>query len=276
MNPELIPQLLLLAAMQGISELFPISSLGHSVLVPALLHWPLNRDATWFLPFIVVLHLGTALALGLYFWRDWWRLLSGFARARGRTTNPDARLLWLLMIGTVPAGLIGLLLEHRIRDLFGSYAIVAVALILNGGLLWLGDRFKHHVATLKLEKLSYARAFGVGIAQSIALIPGFSRSGATLVAGLAAGLDYAASARFSFLLATPIIAAAGVLEIPKLLKMGPALPLEWMFVSGIIAGLCALFSTAFLMRWFGVHEVKALRPFAIYCALFGVLALWIG
>jgi undecaprenyl-diphosphatase len=151
-----------------------------------------------------------------------------------------------------------------------------VALILNGGLLWLGDRVKHRVATADLHELSYARAFGVGVAQSLALIPGFSRSGATLVAGLAAGLDYAASARFSFLLATPIIAAAGVLEVPKLIKAGAALPLGWMFAAGAIAGVCAWLSTAFLMRWFGGHEVKALRPFAIYCALLGMLALVVG
>src|SRR5579864_5262935 len=111
--------LLLLAVLQGVTELFPISSLGHSVLVPAVFGWPIDRDAAWFLPYVVVLHLGTAAALLLYFWKDWWRLLGGAWATRGDPRHPEARLFWLLVLGTVPAGILGLLLERRLRELFG-------------------------------------------------------------------------------------------------------------------------------------------------------------
>lgn len=270
--------LLLMAAMQGVTELFPISSLGHSVLVPALLHWPMNRDAPWFLPFIVVLHLGTATALLLYFWRDWVRLFAGFWRARGGTGNADARLLWMLAVGTVPAGLIGLALEHQIRGLFGAFQLVAVMLMVNGVLLLFGDWLKRRTPNGDLGTLTWGRAFAVGIAQSLALVPGLSRSGATLTAGLWAGLDYASSARFSFLLATPVIAAAGILEVPKLLHHGAAIAglMDWIVLSGVLAGVLAWISTWFLMRWFKGHEVSALRPYAAYCLLFGGVALFLG
>jgi len=265
--------LLLMAAMQGISELFPISSLGHSVLVPALLHWPIDRESSWFLPFIVVLHLGTATALLIYFRHDWLRLFGGLWRARGGTDNPEARLFWLLVVGTVPAGILGLLLEHRVRQLFGGFGIVAVFLALNGLLLIWGDRLKHRQARHRLEELSWAKALGIGCAQALALIPGISRSGASLVAGLASGLEYDAAARLSFLLATPIIAAAGVLEVPKLLHHADHAPLDAILASGVLAGVFAYLSTWFLMRYFRNHEVKALRPFGIYCLVLGLGAL---
>lgn len=278
MSDPLHLHLLMLAILQGVTELFPISSLGHSVLVPGLLHWPLNRDSSWFLPFIVVLHLGTATALLLYFWRDWVRLLSGFLKARGGVSNPDARLLWMLVVGTVPAGLIGLALEHQIRHLFAAFQIVAVALILNGVMLLFGDWLKRRTPNGDLGTLTWRKAFGVGIAQSLALIPGLSRSGATLVASLGAGLDYPSAAHFSFLLATPIIAAAGVLEVPKLLHHGAALGgmVHWIVLAGVLAGVFAWASTWFLMRWFKGHEFAALRPYAAYCLLFGGLALFLG
>jgi undecaprenyl-diphosphatase len=265
--------LLAIAALQGVTELFPISSLGHSILVPALLRWPIDRTADWFLPFIVVLHLGTAGALVLYFWRDWARLIAGWLRARGRPVNPEARLLWLIVVGTIPAGLLGLLLSHRIKALFGGFTFAAVALMLNGVLLIGGDGLKHRRGLIALPRLSWGRAVLVGLAQALALIPGFSRSGATLVAGLGVGLDYADAARFSFLLATPIIAAAGVLEVPKLLHAGvPHALLGTIALAGVLAGAFAWASTWFLMRWFSGHEIKALRPFGVYCLLFGALA----
>lgn len=265
--------LLLLSILQGVSELFPISSLGHSVLVPALLHWPIDRDAAWFLPFIVVLHLGTATALLIYFWRDWARLLASVWRTRGGTSEPEARLFWLLVVATIPAGLLGLLLEHRLRHLFGGFAIIAIFLALNGLLLIWGDRFKHRQAQHRLEDLSWSKALGVGCAQALALIPGMSRSGASLVAGLLVGLDYEAAARLSFLLATPIIAAAGVLEVPKLLHTAGGAPLSVIMLGGLLAGIFAYLSTWFLMRYFRGHEVQALRPFGIYCLVLGVGAL---
>ncbi|HEV2109771.1 MAG TPA: undecaprenyl-diphosphate phosphatase [Gammaproteobacteria bacterium] len=268
--------LILLAILQGITELFPISSLGHSVLLPALLHWPIDRDAAWFLPYIVVLHLGTAAALLLYFWRDWRALLSGVWAAHGGTGNPEARLFWLLVCGTVPAGLLGLVLEHKVRELFGGFMVAAVFLMLNGVLLIAGDRFKQRSATAALESMGWKKAFLIGCAQAFALIPGVSRSGVTLVAGLMGGLDYAASARFSFLLATPIIGAAGLLEIPKLLHQHAALPpgLGAVIVTGgVLAGIFAWLSAWFLMRWFKTTEVTALRPFGIYCVIAGGAAL---
>ncbi|MDE2253842.1 MAG: undecaprenyl-diphosphate phosphatase [Betaproteobacteria bacterium] len=269
--------LLAMAALQGVTELFPISSLGHSILVPALLHWPIARDADWFLPFVVVLHLGTAAALLLYFWRDWVQLISGWLRARGGTSNPQAQLLWLLVVGSIPAGLLGLVLAHKIKALFGGFTFAAVALMLNGVMLMLGDFWKNRRASADLPAMGYGRALLIGAAQALALIPGFSRSGATLVAGLAVGLGYEAAARFSFLLATPIIAAAGLLEVPKLMHAGiPQGLLGTILAAGVLSGVCAWLSTWFLMRWFHGHEVKALRPFGIYCLAFGVIALLIG
>ncbi|MHB0888321.1 undecaprenyl-diphosphate phosphatase [Acidithiobacillus sp.] len=269
--------LLWLAMLQGVTELFPISSLGHSILVPALLHWPINRDAPWFLPFIVVLHLGTAAALLLFFWRDWARLIGGFWEARGRASNPESRLLWLLVLASIPAGLLGLALAHKIKALFGGFSFAAVALMLNGVLLIVGDRLRARDPSHSLNTLTWRRALAIGFAQALALIPGFSRSGATLVAGIGVGLDYENSARFSFLLATPIIAAAGLLEVPKLLHAQiPDGLLSTIILAGFLSGLCAWASVWFLMRYFHTQEIKALRPFGIYCIAFGALALLIG
>lgn len=268
--------LLILAIIQGVTELFPISSLGHSVLVPAVLHWPIDRQAPWFLPYIVVLHLGTAAALFIYFWRDWFALLGGAWKARGRPSDPNARLFWLLVAGTIPAGLIGLALEHKIRLLFGGFTVAAVFLMVNGVILFIGDALKKRVARHELTTMGWARAFGIGIAQALALIPGISRSGVTLVAGVWSGLDYASSARFSFLLATPIIGAAGLLEVPRLVMHRARLPEGLMLTivgGGILAGVFAWLSTWVLMKYLGKTEVTALRPFGIYCLAAGAAAL---
>lgn len=269
--------LFLLAALQGVTELFPISSLGHSILVPALFRWPIDRDAAWFLPFIVVLHLGTLVALLSFFWREWVALISAFVRDRGRPRSAETRLLWLLILASIPAGLLGLALAHRIKDLFGGFSFAAIALMVNGALLIWGDRLRARDPSHTLDKLSWQRALIIGFAQSLALIPGFSRSGATLVAGIGVGLDYANSARFSFLLATPIIGAAGLLEVPKLLHQHLSHGLLPVIVlAGVISAIFAWASVWFLMRYFHQHEIKALRPFGIYCILFGAFALFIG
>lgn len=268
--------LLILAIIQGVTELFPISSLGHSILMPAVLHWPIDRQAPWFLPYIVVLHLGTAAALFIYFRRDWFALLGGACKARGRPSDPNARLFWLLVVGTIPAGLIGLALEHRIRLLFGGFAVAAVFLMVNGVILFIGDALKKRAARHELATMGWARAFGIGIAQALALIPGISRSGVTLVAGVWSGLDYASSARFSFLLATPVIGAAGLLEVPRLVMQRARLPAGLMLtivVSGLLAGAFAWLSTWLLMKYLGKTEVTALRPFGTYCLAAGVAAL---
>ncbi len=268
--------LVIMAVLQGVTELFPVSSLGHSVLVPALLHWNINRRALWFLPFLVVLHLGTATALFLYFRRQWLRLIgAGLRQIGGRGGSPEAHRLWLLVVGTIPAGLVGLVLEHPLRRLFGDARLVAIALALNGLVLLLGDWLHRRHAERTPASLNFLRAAWIGLAQTAALIPGFSRSGTTLVAGLGAGLSYADAAEFSFLLGTPIIAAAGLLEVPKLFqhaRIAPGLA-AWVLLCGLVAGIFAYLSTAFLMRYFRGHEVQALRPFAAYCVLAGAGAL---
>ncbi|WP_097460452.1 undecaprenyl-diphosphate phosphatase [Mangrovitalea sediminis] len=265
---------LLFAIMQGITELFPISSLGHGVIAPSLLGWDLNRDNPNFLPLLVVLHLGTATALLLYFRRDWIRLIGGVLRQHREPSNPEAKVFWLLVMATVPAGLLGLLLEKKLRLLFGNAELVSGVLAINGIVLWIGDRLKNRSARHTLETMGWQKAVGIGFAQALALIPGMSRSGVTLVAGLASGLDYAASARFSFLMATPIILAAGVLEVPKLLHHGLGTAgLGVIAAAGVLAGIFAWLSTWVLMRWFSSHEVQALRPFAVYCLLAGLGAL---
>lgn len=265
---------LLFAVIQGVSELFPISSLGHGVLIPDWLGWSINRQSPDFLPFMVVLHLGTASALLLYFRRDWIALFRGWFQAGFKAGNPQARLMWLLIAGTVPAGLLGLLLEKQLRVLFSSATAVLIFLALNGLLLLLGDRLKKRAPSHELEQLSVAGAIKIGLGQALALLPGFSRSGATLVAGLAHGLDYASSARFSFLLATPIIAAAGVLEVPKLTHHAHN---QWglLLICGLLSGACAYASTWFLMRYFKKTEIESLRPFGYYCLLLGIGGLLI-
>jgi undecaprenyl-diphosphatase len=259
--------------MQGVTELFPISSLGHGVLLTTLLQWNLNRGNPDFLPFLVVLHLGTAAALLLFFWRDWRDLLKGVAVARGGGSNPQARLFWLLVVATIPAGLAGLLLEKKLRLLFGSAVVVSLFLFANGLILVLGDTLKQQRARHDLESMGWLKAFTIGLAQSLALVPGMSRSGVTLVAGLANGLDYAAAARFSFLMATPIIGAAGLLEVPKLLDARHHMNLVLVGIAGIVAGAFAYLSTWVLMRYFNRHDVQALRPFGFYCMLAAISAL---
>jgi len=259
--------------MQGISELFPISSLGHGVVLPDLLHWGLNRQDPSFLAFMVMLHLGTALALFIYFYRDWVALIGGFIRAGGRPVSPESRLVWLLIGGTVPAGLIGLILEKKLRMLFGSTSVVLAVLIINGVVLIAGDALRKNTHGRTLDELSFFGALKIGLAQALALIPGVSRSGVTLIAGLNEGLNYASAARFSFLLATPIIGAAGVLEVPKLLHAGSAISIGLALGCGILSGVCAYLSTWLLMRYFNKHEIQALRPFGWYCIGLGLLGL---
>jgi len=266
-------QAIIFAMMQGISELFPISSLGHGVILPDLLHWHLNRQEPSFLSFMVVLHLGTATALLLYFRRDWINLISGFFHAKARPTNPESRLVLRLIVGTVPAGLLGLLLEKKLRMLFGSTSLILGVLIVNGIILIAGDFLRRKRGGLNLDQLSYGGALKIGLVQALALIPGISRSGVTLIAGLHQGLDYAASARFSFLLATPIIGAAGLLEVPKLLHGHTQISLSLALICGVVSGICAYLSTWGLMRYFNKHEVQALRPFGWYCIGLGCLGL---
>jgi undecaprenyl-diphosphatase len=270
-------QAIVLAVIQGVTELFPVSSLGHAVILPHLFGWTIDQSAPTFLPFLVLLHVGTALALLVYFWRDWWLLLSSLVRRDGDGAQAESRrVLLLLVLGTIPAGLVGLIFRNSLAGLFDNFRIAAVFLMLNGVLLAVGEVLRRRAGSAQLSTLRPWQSIAIGTSQIIALLPGFSRSGATMVGGLLVGLEHQSAARFSFLLATPIILAAGVLEIPKLLApearatLGPAL------LGGVIAGVLAYLSTALLMRYFKQQEVNALLPFAAYCVVLGIIALLFG
>ncbi len=244
-------------------------------MLPYLLGWNVDREAPSFLPFLVSLHLGTAIALALYFWRDWLALLGSIVGRGGDAgeVGVNRYLLLLLVVGTVPAGLLGLLLEKRLAALFGSVQLVAVALILNGLLLAAGEWLRRRERYQELGKLRPWQAFAIGTVQAIALVPGFSRSGASMVGGLLVGLTHQAAARFAFLLSTPIIGAAALLEMPKLLSPDLRGELGLALLAGLVAGVVAYGSTALLMRYFKTHEVNALAPFAVYCLALGALTL---
>lgn len=268
-------QAVIIAILQGVTELFPVSSLGHAVVLPRLLGWHVDQASPDFLPFLVVLHLGTATALLVYFWRDWMGLLLAFVGVgTGDERRAQWRLLWLIVVATIPAVILGFALEKWFRQLFGAPTAAAFFLIVNGGLLYIGERLRRKSGDKTLGQLSWIGALLIGLAQSTALVPGISRSGATMVGGLLLGLHHKESAHFSFLIATPIIFGAGILEVPHLLHQGVATgmgPAAW--VAGVVAGLTAYASTAFLMRYFGKHDFQALDPFAYYCAAFGLAAL---
>ena len=266
-------QAILFAVLQGVTELFPVSSLGHAVILPKLLGWQLDQRGEGFLPFLVVLHLGTAAALLIYFWRDWWDIaLALVGRGERARRTADLRLLVLVVAGTVPAALVGFVLERPLRALFGSPLVAAAFLVANGILLFAAERLKRRGGAA-LASLDAKGAFAIGLWQCLAFIPGISRSGATMVGGLLAGLHHKEAAHFSFLLATPIIAGAGVLEVPKLLHAGAGGIGGLALLAGLCAGVTAYLSIAFLMRYFGKHDFEALDPFAYYCAGAGALAL---
>ena len=268
-------QLLLIALVQGLTELFPVSSLGHAVLLPAILHLQINEHAPDFLPILVVLHVGTLSALLLYFWREWWGIARGVLRGyRPGDAENYRRLGGLLVLGTLPAVVLGFLFEKQLRLLFGEPLIAALFLLANGGLLLLGERLRRRAppgdaADATLHALSWRQALAIGLWQCIAFIPGMSRSGATMVGGLRVGLNHAQAARFSFLLSAPVIAGAAVLEVPKLRHAGVHGELPVLVLAGVVAGVAAFLSTAFLMRYFRRHETAALNPFAWYCVIAG-------
>ena len=270
-------QAIVLAVIQGVTELFPVSSLGHAVIVPHLFGWNIDEGAPTYLPFLVMLHVGTALALLLYFWRDWWLLLSSLLDGGSNGANRESRhVLLLLVLGTIPAGLVGLVLRNRLADVFTDFRVVAIFLILNGILLAVGEFLRRRAGSAQLSTLKPWQAVVIGTSQVVALLPGFSRSGATMVGGLLVGLEHQSAARFSFLLATPIILAAAVLEVPKLLQPDARSALVPALVGGVISGVLAYLSTVLLMRYFKQQEVNALLPFAAYCLILGVVALLFG
>ena len=291
MSPT-IWQIIVLALIQGVTELFPISSLGHTVILPGLLGWGnLVTDTacggkSCFLPLITALHLGTSIALIIYFWRDWLMVGQTVVKSvkEGEVrVGTESWVSWLVIIGCIPAGLIGVFLESKLKEIFSSPLIAATFLVVNGSVLLLGEslrrrsevRFKmlspqeREAQFRPLASLSWKEAIAVGSAQALALIPGFSRSGLTIVAGLGVRLTHEDAARYSFLLGTPIILAAALIEVPQLLHQS-LLALLLIFGGMVLSGVAAYISTKFLMKYF---ETGRLDPFAYYCWGVGILSL---
>jgi undecaprenyl-diphosphatase len=272
------PQAIVLGLLQGVSELFPVSSLGHSVILPKLLGWNIHQNDPYFITFLVATHLATAIVLFIFFWRDWMRIFKGLGRSlRDRGIDPadhDAKLGWLLVVGTIPAGLLGLLLEHKLRSAFASAQSAAIFLMLNGLLLYGAELLRRRAPQVEEDddariahQLTWRSAFGIGTAQAIALIPGFSRSGATMAGGLLAGLSNKDAARFAFLLATPIIGAAAILKLPDLAGHAGDGVRGQALVGALCSGATAFLAVKFLMRYF---ETRTLLPFAVYCFAAGL------
>jgi undecaprenyl-diphosphatase len=316
-----------MGALQGVAELFPISSLAQTILVPALLDWQFAQsDRDQYLSFVVALHLATAIALVLYFWKDWYRVMMGFLGCftRGKLVyDKDSKFAWMLVAGCIVVGAAGLALDKRISKIFQDPSlawIVGVLLVVNGFVMLFGDFMKrvstrhappppvdhpndlamhaalvgkpvsmatepatgHHIRAA--EDLSLPRAALVGAAQTFALLPGISRSGVTMVAGLFAGLTYEESSRFTFMLATPVIMLAALKKLPELIK-APKLTMDpetnrmiieahhnllmMSLIGSAAAFVCGYLSIRFLMKYFHTHR---LMPFAIFCVLFGLFS----
>ncbi len=270
-------QAVVLGAIQGVTELFPISSLGHSVIIPTLLSWNIDQNADFFVVFLVATHLATALVLLGFFWKDWVKIFQGLVRSIAfRKVKDDAyaRLGWLIVVATVPAGILGLVFQKKFAALFGAPKSAAVFLVLNGVLLFAAETFRRRRFSgenvspdEKASKMSWTKSFGIGCVQILALIPGFSRTGAALSGGLFGGLDHESAARFAFLLATPIIFAAALLKLPALFHGG--YPRGATLVGALFAALGAYVSVRFLTKYF---KTKTLTPFAFYCVIAGVLS----
>ena len=269
-------QAIVLALLQGVSELFPVSSLGHTILIPALLHWNnIRRDDPTFLAFVVVLHLGTAIALLIFYRNEWIAIVRALVASvvRGKLSDDkNERIGWLLVVGTIPVGILGVLFQESVRSLFGSPAPAALFLALNGLIMFAGEALRRrqrenlHRADRPIESLSWGQSVFVGFAQGLALLPGISRSGASMVASLLCDLNHEDAARYSFLLATPVILAASLLEIPKLGAPGAHVVAFQASIGAVVAGIAAYFSVAFLTRYFKHND---LRPFGWYCLLMG-------
>ncbi len=301
-------QAIVIALVQGVTELFPVSSLGHSVLLPAWLggNWQTlvtqssqaTSESSFYLAYIVALHVATALALLWFFRADWVRIIRGLFRSalrmlkvrRWDVQDADERLAWMLVIATIPVGLTGIALEHSFRTLFAKPLAAAIFLFVNGLVLLGGEVLRRRVkargasvgetdhslnpfseraaieSDANIAQLGYKDALIVGVFQIAALFAGISRSGVTIVGGLWRGLDHEDAARFGFLLATPIILAAGVLKLPSLAGPAGAHIHGQVIVGFLVCGVTAYLSVRFLVRYF---ETRTLTPFAIYCLVVG-------
>lgn len=283
-----------IGAMQGVTELFPISSLGHSVLVPAWIggSWATDLSVSTpespYLAFIVGLHVATAIALLIYFWRDWLRIIGGLVTSivHREVRTSEQRLAWLLILATIPVGVVGLVAEHWFRTTLAKPVPTAIFLTINGLILlgaealrrrsgeldgeYVDERISGPDADKRLAEVPARRAVLIGSAQILALAPGISRSGITMVAGILRGLTREDAARFSFLLATPVILAAGALKLGDLMgPLGDGIRGQVVFGS-LLSGIGAYLSVRFLTRYFA-H--RSLRPFGVYCVLAGIGSL---
>jgi undecaprenyl-diphosphatase len=291
-DPISFLQAIVIGILQGITELFPISSLGHSVLVPELLGWHSlvagqSADESFYLAFLVGLHVATAIALLIFYRHEWVAVISGLftSISHRRIDTPAERMAWLLVLGTIPVGIVGLVFEHSLRTVFAKPTAAAVFLTVNGLILLAGERARRNAATRalvaehphhedaghdtgrNLDTLELKEGAFVGSAQILALFAGISRSGVTMVAGLLRGLDHEDAARLSFMLATPVIFAAGIYKLPDLLGHNGDHVRGQVLVGSLAAGIAAYVSVRFLTRWF---TTRTLTPFAIYSLVFGV------
>jgi undecaprenyl-diphosphatase len=319
-------QAIVIALVQGVTELFPVSSLGHSVLVPAWIggEWQTlvtqssqaHSESSFYLAFIVALHVATALALLIFFWRDWVRIVRGFLRSARRSlgerafsaVDPDERLAWLIVLATIPVGITGLALEHVFRTVFAKPAAASVLLFVNGLILLAGERVRRrteedpggvpspggdevpvppphphsgggrseqelvaaHASDVRISRLPFGEGVLIGCFQILALMAGISRSGATMVGGLWRGLSHEDAARFAFLLATPVILAAGVLKVPSLFGSAGEHIHGQVAVGFVVTGVAAYLSVRYLVRYF---ETRTLTPFALYCLIAGGVSI---
>ncbi len=261
----------LLGLIQGFAELFPFSSLGLLVILPHVIHLQVPTQGARYLPFLVALHAGTAIALLLLFGREWVGLVRGwFLWLKGEHT-PEGRMAWMLIWATIPAGLVGLALKHSIAHLFSKPLLAAIFLIVNGFIMLLGDRWhKNRKKAVTTEQMGPGSAIKIGLFQILALIPGLSRSGATITGGVGQGLSFEDSAHFSFLLATPIIFAAALVELPKLSSGSHTLIIPALF-GGVIAGITAWLSARFLLRYFRMHNLFTLAMISMAVGVVGVV-----
>ncbi len=278
MEPLSYFQAIILGLLQGVTELFPVSSLGHTVLFPSLFGWDSlvkaqSQSESFWLAFVVMLHVGSALGLLAYYWRDWLAIIKAFFATLGkrRAETPTERLAWLIISASIPTGLLGLAFEHQFRTFTAKPLLASIFLVVNGFILLGAEvarrrRLAHH-AERSLATLEYREAGLIGVAQSTALVAGISRDGVCMGTGLARGLDHSDSARFAFLLATPIILAAGLFKLPDLIgPLGEGVRGQSV-VACASAAIAAYFTVKFLVRYF---KTRTLTPFAIYCLVFGL------
>ncbi len=305
-------QAIVLGLFQGLTELFPVSSLGHSVIMPAVFGWKLAESDSFFIVFLVATHFATSLALLVLFYKDWLRIVRGFfvslpvlakniagkkgvVQIASADLRMNAKLAWLLIAGTIPAGLLGLIFQNRLQALFSSPRIVAIVLILNGCMLLFiersyatkslsakmdtmntstegGNGGGDSQADIRISKLTFRQALKIGLCQALALIPGISRTGSTLGGGVSVDLNRDDAARFAFFLATPIIFAAALLKLPALIQYihTGGIHIAGPFAAGFIAAFIAAYISArYLLTYF---KTKTLAPFAWYCIVVGLIA----